>query len=112
MALAMLSLAMAVVGVFVPGLPSTEFVLLAAWAAARSSPRLHAWLHQHRLFGPMLHNWHNGRRIHRSAKYWATLSMALCAALMLRTMPHAWIVGPCIVCMALVLVWIWRRPEP
>ena len=38
--LAYASLGLAILGVFLPGLPSTEFVLLAAWAAARSSPRL------------------------------------------------------------------------
>jgi len=112
MLLAGASLCMAFIGILVPGLPSTEFVLLATWAAARSSPRLHAWLHTHRWFGPALHNWHNGRRISRRAKYWAAISMTLCAALMIRTVPHTWLVAAALAGMIPALVWIWRRPEP
>jgi uncharacterized membrane protein YbaN (DUF454 family) len=112
MLLAVASLCMAVVGVFLPGLPSTEFVLLAAWASARSSPRLHAWLVEHKWFGPMLYNWNSGRRIARRTKWWAAISMSLCASLMLRTIHHPWFVWPCIACMAAVLYWIWCRPEP
>lgn len=110
--LAVASLCVAAVGVLVPGLPSTEFVLLAAWAAARSSPRLHAWLHRHRWFGPALRNWHDGRRVTRRAKYWAAISMTLCAMLMIRTVPHAWLTVPAVAAMIPALIWIWRRPEP
>lgn len=112
MALAVFSIALAITGVFVPGLPSTEFVLLASWAAARSSPRLHRWLHEHKWFGPMLHNWHNGRRITRRAKVMATVSMSVCMVIMARTIPHAWVVWPVCLSMVAVLAWIWRRPEP
>jgi uncharacterized membrane protein YbaN (DUF454 family) len=56
-AFAVLCLALGLIGVVVPGMPTTVFILLAAWAAARSSPRLHAWLLGHRIFGPLLHNW-------------------------------------------------------
>ena len=110
--LAVVSLGIAMVGLVVPGLPSTEFVLLAAWAAARSSPRLHAWLYRSAWFGPALRHWRNGRRVTRRAKYWASASMTACAALMLHTVPHWWVNAPAIACMAGVLVWIWRRPEP
>ena len=54
LAFAMLCLVLGVIGVVVPGLPSTVFVLLAGWAAARSSPRLYRWLWYHPLFGSML----------------------------------------------------------
>ncbi|AVJ25878.1 YbaN family protein [Achromobacter spanius] len=112
LALAVVSIAVAVAGVFIPGLPSTEFVLLASWAAARSSPRLHRWLHEHRWFGPMLHNWHNGRMVTRRAKIMATVSMTVCMVVMTQTIPHPWIVWPLCLTMVAVLVWIWQRPEP
>ncbi|MEN4922943.1 YbaN family protein [Achromobacter spanius] len=112
LALACISIAFAIAGVFLPGLPSTEFVLLASWAAARSSPRLHRWLHEHRWFGPMLHNWNNGRRISRRAKYMATLSMTVCMVVMTRTIPHPWVVWPLCLTMVAVLAWLWQRPEP
>lgn len=112
MALAVLSLALAVLGVLLPGLPTTPFVLLAAWAAARSSPRLAAWLESHRLFGPLIRDWRAGGRVSRRAKWSAAFAMAVCAGMLLWLVrPRAAAVGG-IVVMAAVLVWLWRRPEP
>ena len=79
MAFAILCLIMGVIGIIVPGLPTTVFILMAGWAAARSSPRLHAWLWNHRLFGPMLQDWTHGGRVSRKAKWSATIVMALCS---------------------------------
>ncbi|MDD1975475.1 MULTISPECIES: YbaN family protein [Pseudomonas] len=109
--LAYISLAIGLVAIVVPGLPTTEFILLAAWAATRSSPRLSAWLENHRLFGPILHNWRNGKVIQRRAKLSATISMLLCASLMLVFLDHGWPVFLAIGGMALGNLWIWSRPE-
>ncbi|MGV6398010.1 YbaN family protein [Pseudomonas caspiana] len=110
-ALAYVSLGIGLVAIFIPGLPTTEFVLLAAWAATKSSPRLSAWLENHKLFGPILSNWRNGRLVTRSAKISATISMLLCAMLMLYLM-HGWPVYAAIGGMVLGNLWIWSRPEP
>ncbi|MGX1173415.1 YbaN family protein [Pseudomonas sp. R151218B TE3479] len=109
--LAYTSLAIGLVAIVVPGLPTTEFILLAAWAATRSSPRLSAWLESHRLFGPMLHNWRNGKVIPRRAKVAATVSMLLCAGLMLVMLDHGWPVCLALAGMGLGNLWIWSRPE-
>ena len=109
---AALCLVMAVIGVVVPGMPTTVFILMAAWAAARSSPRLHGWLMKHRIFGPMLHNWQNGRTVSRRAKWSAAAGMGFCALVLVLTAHRAWIAGLGIGCMAVVLAWLWRRPEP
>lgn len=50
----MFNVALGVVGIFIPGLPTTVFLLIAGWFFARSSPRLHRWLHQHPRLGPYL----------------------------------------------------------
>ena len=109
--LAYISLAIGLVAIVVPGLPATEFILLAAWAATRSSPRLSAWLENHRLFGPMLRNWRNGKVVPRRAKVAATVSMLLCAGLMLVMLDHGWPVYLALAGMGLGNLWIWSRPE-
>ncbi|MGB4484544.1 MAG: YbaN family protein [Pseudomonas veronii] len=109
--LAYVSLGIGLVAIVVPGLPTTEFILLAAWAATKSSPRLSAWLENHRLFGPILFNWRNGKIIARRAKISATVSMLLCALLMLLTLDHGWPVYLTIAGMSLGNLWIWSRPE-
>ena len=66
----------ALLGVLLPLLPTTPFVLLAAFAFARSSSRLHRWLHNHALFGPLIENWNRYGAISLSAKTAGIVSMA------------------------------------
>ncbi|KAB0487265.1 hypothetical protein SAMN04490202_3934 [Pseudomonas reinekei] len=109
--LAYVSLGIGLIAIVIPGLPTTEFILLAAWAATKSSPRLSAWLENHRLFGPILSNWRNGRIIARRAKISATVSMLVCAGLMLMMLDHGWPIYVAMVGMGLGNLWIWSRPE-
>lgn len=109
---AVLSLVTGIIGIFVPGLPTTVFILMAGWAAARSSPRLHAWLWRHPLFGPMLRDWANGGQVSRRAKWSASILMALAAALLVFSHAPRWVAISASLCMACVLAWLWQRPEP
>lgn len=68
-------LALGVAGVALPILPSTPFVLLAAWFFARSSERWHAWLLDSELFGPMIRNWESQRCLSCRTKAVALVSM-------------------------------------
>jgi uncharacterized protein len=74
-ALGVLSLALAFVGVFVPGIPTTEFVLAASYLFARSSPRLDRWLTHNRWLGPPLQRFKETRGMPRQAKMLALASM-------------------------------------
>lgn len=105
-------LALGVIGIFVPGLPTTVFILMAGWAAARSSPRFSAWLESHRLFGPMLRNWRQTRSVSRRAKWSASVMMALCAAILFFGTSRIWLAEGATALMAVVLTWLWYRPEP
>lgn len=109
--LAYLSIGMAMLGVLLPGLPTTEFVLLAAWAASRSSPRLAAWLDNHRLFGPLLRDWRNGGVITRRRKLLASLSMLVALSILLLTVKHLPSVAFAAAGMSCGALWIWSRPE-
>jgi len=112
LAFAVLCLALGIIGIIVPGLPTTVFILMAAWAAARSSPRLYRWLWNHRLFGPSLRNWAQGGKVSRRAKWSATAAMAASAVVLLVFGPRNWALGAALACMGCVLAWLWRRPEP
>lgn len=112
LACALLSLVVGIIGIFLPGLPTTVFILIAGWAAARGSPRLHTWLWNHRLFGSMLRDWAQGGCVSRRAKWSATITMAVCAVMLLVVGPPWWARALAMTSMACVLTWLWFRPEP
>ncbi len=110
--LAYVSLGLGLVGIVLPGLPTVPFVLLAAFAAARGSRRLHAWLLAHRRFGPVIRDWEAQRAVSRRAKHLATAMMAASAVIMFLTAPKIWMAATGTAIMAIVAIWLWRRPEP
>ena len=69
-----LSLALGVIGIVLPLLPTTPFLLLAAFCFLRSSHRLHQWLLRHRILGPYIDNYVNHRALSLRAKV-GTLSL-------------------------------------
>jgi len=75
--LGMTSIGAGVIGAILPLLPTTPFLLLAAFAFARSSPRLHGRLLAHPLFGPLIDDWRRFGAIGRRAKIAAVVVMAL-----------------------------------
>lgn len=110
--LAWLCLALGFIGFVVPGMPGTVFILISAWAAMHGSPRLHDWLLAHRVFGPVIRDWRANGTVARKTKRMASWGMAVCA-LTLLLVPMGWIArGLALVSMALVALWLWRRPEP
>ena len=100
-----------VIGIFLPLLPTTPFILLAAACFARSSPRFHAWIIQHPTFGPIQRAWKESRAIPRKAKRTATLMMALSTAWIW------WSVEPLFARVAATLfilsafTYIWSKPD-
>jgi len=60
-----------VVGIFLPILPTTPFMLLAAWCYAKSSSRFYNWIMNNRVFGPIIQEWRKHRSIPKRAKWTA-----------------------------------------
>lgn len=69
-------------GTILPLLPTTPFVLVAAWAAPKGSPRLALWLDTHPRLGPVLHAWHDHRAVPRRAKWAAAVTLVFSWALL------------------------------
>jgi uncharacterized membrane protein YbaN (DUF454 family) len=110
--LAYLFLGLGIIGIVLPGLPTTPFVLLAAYCAARGSKRLHDWLLGHRLYGRMIRDWQESGAVSRKAKYWAIGTMSACALIFFLTAPRWWMAATGTAIMAVVATWLWLRPEP
>lgn len=64
----LLCVGMAYLGVLLPGLPATPWVLLASYCFSKSSPRLERWLRRSPIFGRLLRDWHQHRGIRRPVK--------------------------------------------
>ena len=64
-----------VVGIFLPILPTTPFMLLAAWCFARSSTRFYNWIMNNKVFGPIIREWRQYRSIPKRAKITAMILM-------------------------------------
>jgi len=72
-----------VAGIVLPLVPTTPFMLLAAFAFARSSPRLYNKLLSHPHFGPMIRNWRRDGSIDKRSKALALIVMAACVCISL-----------------------------
>lgn len=108
---AWLCVVLAIIGAILPGMPTTVFVLMAAWAAARSSPRFAHWLESHRLFGPMIRDWRAGGYVSRRAKWSAGITMALSVVILFVAPTPRMVAWGATGIMALVLIWLCLRPE-
>lgn len=72
-----LSIVLGAIGAFTPVLPTTPFILLAAWCFLKSSEKAHAWLYRQPLFGKALQDWGKNRSIPRPTKAVAITMIAL-----------------------------------
>ena len=71
-----LALALGAIGAFLPVLPTTPLVLLAAFCFGKGSPRLRRWLERNKRFGPAIRDWEDRGAIPRTAKRLACVMMA------------------------------------
>ena len=105
------SLGLGIIGTVLPLIPTTPFLLLAAFGFARSSPRLAAWLEHHPQFGPLIANWREHRAIGRRAKIAAMLVIVATPLVSLALGFDAWIIGVQLLVLGIVAVFILTRPD-
>lgn len=102
--------ALGVLGIFLPLLPTTPFLLLASACFMRGSPRLSRWLHQHPRFGPVLHNWHRNGAVSVTVKRRANITIVLSFLLSIYLVPLLWHKAMLVTIAAVLLVWFNRLP--
>jgi len=112
LSLAWASLSLGILGIFLPLLPTTPFVLVAAYGFSKSSERFHQWLLNHKLFGLLVSDWQRSGVIRLKSKLLATVSIVLMIGISLSfvSLPvHLLLllIGS-VLC---VLAFIWTRPS-
>lgn len=108
--LAWLSLGLAFLGLMLPGLPATEFILLSVWAAGRGSPKLQQWILRRPVIGQMYYDWQEHRSIALGYKIASSLSMTICLTALYFTVSHTPSVVYTGIGMSLGALYIWTRP--
>mgnify|MGYP000563030724 FL=1 len=99
----------AYIGILLPGVPTTFFVILAAWAFGKSSEKFNKWLHEHKLFGKYLTNWETKKVYPTRGRYAMVGVMCLSLISMFFTLPLR-IVGYAGFTFLLICIWAFRYP--
>lgn len=110
--LGIVSVGAAAAGVVLPLVPATPFLLLAAFAFARGSPRLEAWLLGHPRFGKLIMDWRAEGAIGRGSKTAALTTMAATPGVTWAIGGGATVLTIQVVVLSLVALFILSRPEP
>lgn len=108
----LLCLALGGLGVFLPLLPTTPFVLLAAFAFANSSDTLHEWLINHNVFGQLIADWRQYGAISRTAKVLSAVSMLAVLVISWIFDVPMWIIGAQALVLGCTAAFVLSRPLP
>ncbi|TSH71228.1 DUF454 domain-containing protein [Acinetobacter sp. RF15A] len=100
------------IGAFLPGMPTTVFLILAAWAASKGWPQMDEWLLNHPKYGPTLSAWRANGTVPRKAKWLASIMMLISGIIMLVTPAPVAVKIFTDIILLIVTIWLWRRPEP
>ncbi|CAM3167010.1 YbaN family protein [Paracoccus nototheniae] len=106
-----LFLGMGIIGVALPVMPTVPFLLVAAWAFARSSPVLHRRILDHPTYGPSVRAWQERGAVSRLAKIWAITAMSAGVGLSWYAGMPGWVVATQAGICASVAAFLITRPE-
>ncbi len=86
-----LNVGLGLIGVVIPGMPTTVFLIVALWAFSKSSEKFRRWLWEHPRFGPSLRDWHQHRVIPVRAKIAAASMMAFSLVIITAFIAESWV---------------------
>lgn len=110
-ALGLMSLLLGFMGVFLPLLPTTPFLLFSAWAFLQSSPQAHQWLFNHPHLGPILQRWYERGAISKPTKVIAILMLVTSVITMWFKIETLLIKAPLIFFLVAIGIFIASRPH-
>ena len=99
------------VGVFVPGIPTTIFLIIALWAFTKSSEKLRHWLLNHKRFGPILNNWQQHKVVPRRAKILMVILMSLAVVLFHYSLQNLYLTIGLIIILVSVAIYVISLPS-
>ncbi|MBU9811193.1 DUF454 family protein [Rahnella sp. C60] len=105
-----LCVVLATLGVVLPLLPTTPFLLLAVWCFARSSPRFHQWLLYRSWFGSYLRHWQTHRALPKGVKPKAIVLIVVSLSVSIYFVPLLWVRILLVCMMFALLIMMWRLP--
>ena len=102
---------LAFIGIFLPGIPTTPFLIVALWAFAQSSKKFHAWLLNHKRFGPILQNWESHRVVPRKAKILMVIFQFFAVIMFHFSIQNIYLTGILAITLILVARWVLTFPS-
>lgn len=108
----LLFLILAIIGVFLPVLPTVPFLILTAWFAARGSDRLHSWLYAHPRLGKLLIDWERQGAVSRTSKVFSVLALIVSWVVMYYRINEAWMMAAITILFVSVSAYVLSRPTP
>ncbi|MCQ8226852.1 DUF454 family protein [Pantoea trifolii] len=110
LSLGWLAIVLGTLGIVLPLLPTTPFVLLAAWCFARSSPRFHDWLLWKSPFGRYIRHWQQHRAMPPGAKMRAMLLIVITFSISIYLVNLLWVRILLGAMLCMLLLYMWRIP--
>ena len=99
------------IGIFVPGIPTTIFLIIALWAFTKSSQKLRYWLLHHKRFGPILNNWQEYKVVPRRAKILMVVLMTLASILFYYSLQNLYLTIGLVIILVLVAIYVISLPS-
>lgn len=106
-----LCVALAIIGMLLPVMPTTVFLIAALACFTRSNEKLADWLLNHSKFGKTLANWQTKRVVPIKAKYFAALGMFISLGIIAVTSKSIWLVAFCLLLFSLVINYLCSKPS-